>query len=357
MKNVLTAPEQVTPKWLTNALRKNGFLKRGKVTSVQIKLTKTLALSVVSRLEASYSPNAVGSVPSKLFLKIPRTDLAKGVSSEHNRQEIEFYNTIAGEMSNPPFISCFDAAYSSESGKSHLLLDDLSETHFQPEPPQPPSTVNCKSAVKCLAQLHAFWWEHPRLGKDVGKLFDENRLTAFVGDVEKNIVGFIDFLGDELSAAQRKIYDRLLASKHKIWGRLTDAAGLTVTHGDAHWWNFLYPCEMDKHRVCLFDWQLWHIDVGARDLAFMVALGGYSKRRAAMEQSLVRCYYDGLVTHGVKNFTWDDCWDDYRWSAIRNLNVPVIQWSQGRSAELWRSNLEKAMFAYKDLKCSDLIGN
>jgi hypothetical protein len=357
MENVITTPEQVTPKWLTSVLRKSGLLRRGKVIDVKNKLTKTLAVSVVSRLEVSYSTGVPASAPSKLFLKLSRPNLSQAVSSELNSKEVEFYRTIAREMDDPPFIRCYTTAYSSEFDRSHILLDDLSETHFQPEPPLAPSKLYCELAMECMAQLHAHWWEHPQLGKDIGILFDESKLNAFVGKVEENVISFIDFLGDRLSAERRKIYQRLLSSKYKIWGRLTDATGLTVTHGDAHWWNLLYPRAADKHRVRLFDWQLWHVDVGARDLAFMIALGGYAARRGPMEEHLMRLYYDSLIANGVRNYTWDDCWSDYRWSAVRNLNIPVIQWSEGRDVELWQGNLERAMLAYRDLGCSELLGN
>lgn len=235
MENVINAPEHVTPKWLTSALRKNGFLKKGKVLNVRSTLTKTLVGSVVSRLEVEYSPDAWPPLPSKLFLKVSRPDLPPATASEINSKEIEFYHSIASEMDDPPFIRCYDASYSADSGESHLLLEDLSDTHFQPESPQPPSRSYCESAIECLAQLHAYWWEDRRLGHEVGKLFSKAELDAFVGDVKKNIVSFMDFLGDRLSTKQRKIYERLLASRYELWGRLIDAAGLTVTHGDAHW--------------------------------------------------------------------------------------------------------------------------
>lgn len=360
MGNVITTPEEVTPEWLTGVLRQSGFLSRGKVIKVENKLTKRLLVSVVSRLEVSYSADASAPpAPSQLFLKISGPDSVQVVFSEPHSREVEFYNVIAAEMSDPPFIRCYDAAYSAESGNSHLLLDDLSETHFQPESPHSPEKLYCELAMECMAQLHAFWWEHPRLGKEIGKLFSAGELKAFVGEVEKNVNGFIDFLGDRLSVEGRQIYLRLLAAKYEIWGRLTEATGLTVTHGDAHWWNLLYPRDPDTHRVCLFDWQLWHVDVGARDIAFMVALGGYAERRrgAAMELHLIRLYHESLIAHGVGNYTRDDCWDDYRWSAVRNLNVPVVQWSQGRDAKLWRGNLERALRAYEDLGCSELLGH
>lgn len=357
MEDVITTPEQITPEWLTGVLRKNGCLKYGKVIGVKNKLTKTLVVSVVSRLEVSYSTDAPASAPSGLFLKVSRPNLSQVISSELNSKEVEFYRTIAPAMSDPPFIRCYDAVYSSEDDRSHVLLEDLSETHFQPQSPLPPSKLYCELAVEAMAHLHAHWREHPQLGKEIGRLFDESKLNAFVCKVEENVIRFVNFLGDRLSVERRKIYDRLLASKYKIWGRLTDAAGLTVTHGDAHWWNLLYPREMDKHRVRIFDWQLWHVDVGARDMAFMIALGGYAERRTAMEKNLMRRYYDSLTAHGVRNYTWEDCWHDYRWSAVRNLNIPVIQWSEGRSAELWQGNLERAMLAYEELQCAELLGN
>ena len=347
-ENVLTTFKQVTPKWLTRVLSENGLLKHGKVISVENILTKTLPLSVVSRLVVTYSSDF--NAPSQILLKISSHACPQG-----NGREVEFYRTVGREMNAPPLIRCYDAAYAAESGRSHLLLEDLSETHLQPKSPLPPRPLHCELAVECLAEFHASWWGHPQLGKEIGALFSEKELRVFLTEVEKNVLRFIDFLGDQLSVKRRKIYDRLLASKGKIWGHLTNAHGLTVTHGDAHWWNLLYPRDVGKHRVCLFDWQLWHVDLGPRDLAFMVALGGYSERMAAQERNLVRRYYDSLTAHGVRNYTWDDCWSDYRWSALRNLNVPAIQWLQGKSTDLWRSNLERAMLAYDELRCFELL--
>lgn len=348
-------PEQVTSEWLTGVLHIGGFLDRGKVANVNPRLTKEMPMSIVSRLEVAYSSDSPASAPTKLFLKKPRTDLAHGVATEHIEKEVEFYRIIASEMPDSPFIRCFGAAYEPEKGESFLLLEDLSETHFQPESPNPPSAMYCELAVECLARLHAYWWNDPRLGKSIGKLFTENELDTFLANVEKNVVGFMDFLGDALTVKQRRAYDLLLSSRYKIWGRLTDPEGLTVTHGDAHWWNFLYPRDSATDRVRLFDWQLWHIDVGPRDLAFLVALSGFASQKRVPDDSLVSRYYDTLVAEGIENYTWDDCWKDYRWAAIRNLNIPVIFWSRGKERRHWQENLDRAMRSFEELGCSELL--
>ena len=167
---------------------------------------------------------------------------------------------------------------------------------------------------------------------------------------------FTEFLGDRLTREQHRIYERLIASRHDVWGRLTEARGMTVTHGDAHWWNFLYPHDPARNRVCIFDWQLWHVDSGPRDLAFLLALGGFAERRRAIEPILVDHYYDTLIANGVTGYSRENFWSDYRWGALRNLNIPVIFWSQGRDEALWSRKLERAMASFEDLKCSELLG-
>lgn len=354
MDLLITSFEQLTPEYLTDLFRRSGILDRGEVIKVTKKLTKKLHVSVVSRLEVGYSADSPASVPRNLFLKVSTPDLPKVVSSGRGK-EVEFYNSVAPEMDEPPFIRCYDAAFSPETSEYYLLMEDLSETHSQPKSPLPPSIEQSEAAVECLARLHAFWRDHPKLGNGIGTVFDDAWLSDFVDTLEKNVTAFMDFLGDKLTSERRRIYDRMLASKLKIWGRLTDAAGLTVTHGDAHWWNFLYPLDPANDCVRLFDWQLWHLDLGARDLAFVLALGGFSERRPNLESHLTRHYHNTLISHGVTNYAWDDFWTDYRFSAIRNLNIPVIQWSQGRSEHMWLSNLERAMSAYEDLGCSKLL--
>ena len=127
---------------------------------------------------------------------------------------------------------------------------------------------------------------------------------------------------------------------------------MTVTHGDVHWWNFLLPSDPAIHSVYMLDWQLWHVDLGARDLAYLLALGGFAEPRPDMEEELLRSYHKAL---GVADYSWVMLLEDYRWSAIRNLNIPVIFWSQGKHESTWRDALRRAYESYVRLGCDDLI--
>jgi Ser/Thr protein kinase RdoA (MazF antagonist) len=134
-----------------------------------------------------------------------------------------------------------------------------------------------------------------------------------------------------------------------------DPANLTVTHGDCHWWNFLYPNDVNEQSVRIFDWHLWHVDLGARDLAFLLALGGFAEPRPQLEDELLKCYQSTLVSNGITDYSFEQLFSDYRWSAVRNLNIPVIFWTQGKHESTWRTALTRATASYERLNCAELF--
>jgi hypothetical protein len=87
----------------------------------------------------------------------------------------------------------------------------------------------------------------------------------------------------------------------------------------------------------------------------MIALSWFPERRALMEKDLVRRYHASLLASGVRDYGWNECWNDYRRSVIKNLMVPVRSWAQRKRASLWWTALERAMLAYQDLGCEELL--
>jgi hypothetical protein len=78
--------------------------------------------------------------------------------------------------------------------------------------------------------------------------------------------------------------------------------------------------------------------------------------RAALEQPLVRAYHQRLLAHGVSDYTWKQCWLDYRMAAIFNLFWPVFHWRfGGLPYHIWRPGLKGALDAFEDLRCEELL--
>ncbi|HEV8718241.1 MAG TPA: phosphotransferase [Candidatus Binatia bacterium] len=362
MDTPLTNTDQATPEWLTGILQKKGFLPHGEVVRVQQKSPQPLITSLITHLELSYSDDVPTSAPTRLFLKVAKPGLDPQISSQLGKNEVEFYNTTVALIPNPPVVRCYDAVYSPETGQWHVLLEDVSDTHFQTEWPLPPSLPHCERVMECLAKFHAFWWEHPRLGHSIGELPTEVSLQEVLRDVEQRCVAFVDFLGDRLSLERRHVYEKVLASLPQVWERywrerVATGKGLTLIHGDAHLWSFMYPHNPDTDTIRIIDWQSWRIRRGTDDLAYMIALHWYPERRHALERDLIRKYHAELPKQEVKNYDWDECWYNYRLSVIGNLFIPVWQWSVKIWAGVWWPHLERAILAFEDLQCAELLEN
>src|SRR5262249_1656844 len=103
----LTEARQATPEWLTQTLpqprplRKAGRVVKGYVTAVHERAVVKTGLSVLTRLELSYSAGVPRSAPERVILKTPRPDGA-AQASKLTEQEVEFYRVIAPQTPSPP---------------------------------------------------------------------------------------------------------------------------------------------------------------------------------------------------------------------------------------------------------------
>jgi Ecdysteroid kinase-like family len=354
MSNAADGRMCVTPVQLTEILRRKGVLTRGHVERIRTVRSSVRLESTVASLSIDYSGDVAPEAPARLFSKSWNSIASSDAPSAHSSGEMAFYNSIAEATPNAPVPLCYYAATSPATGRSHLLLEDLTPTHGHPPVPLQPDRAQCEAAVDSLARFHAHWWEHPRLGDGVGRLLDARDVADLANATAERFERFADAVGDELSPARRRVIERVIDSFPDPWLRLTNRRGLTLTHGDAHTRNILFPRTPGGH-VYLVDWQLWHPHIGPRDLAFMMTLFWDPNRRAIMEQPMVRRHHRTLLEAGVQDYSWDRCWTDYRWSAIRNVFIPLIQWSRGLDATYWQPNFQRAVLAFDDLHCIELI--
>jgi hypothetical protein len=351
MTDVFTRIDQITPEWLTACLHASGALPQGQVVALSGQTQATI-VSLVGRITVEYSPDATSTAPPHLFLKT-----GSGEAEQHPdwRAEVLFYHQLAPTMIEAT-APCFHAAYAEQPARFHLLLADLSPTHSQIVWPLPPTTQQLGQAIDCLAHIHARWWNHPRFGRDVHLRFTPASLAAWFEVWEQRLRQYLDFLDDRLSPRRRTLYKwvlpRILPLLHQ---RRQDTSHWTLVHQDAHAYNFLFsdPGSIDMAR--LIDWSTWDIGLGARDLAYLLALHFFPEQRARLEQPMLQRYHASLVAYGVDNYAWDQLWYDYRLFASRNLLVPVEQFIRGVPAEVWWWHAERSVLAFDDLGCAELL--
>ncbi len=355
---VITNVEQVTPDRLTETLIAAGALTRGHVVALDFDTQSFNKgfLSNIATLKVHYSAEAEGARPTNLFLKMTKPDLHPELWSR-SWHEVQFYQAVAQAGIDLPIPRCYDAGYDSHSQLSHLLLDDLSSTHFQRPQPLPPSNRQCELIMESLARVHASWWNNPRLGTEIGERLTREGADATHQRLIDTLPKFMDYLGDGLLPQQRRAYEQILASTflERLTQRLLTQQNVTLVHGDAHTGNLMLPNDSNQGRVLLVDWHLWSIDVPTLDLAFLMALHWPPARRALLEKPLLERYYQTFVAAGVSGYSWDDFWNDYRGSVIIMTLIPIGQFRRKSPNGVIWFGLQDSMVAFEDLRCVEVL--
>ena len=349
---VISGPEELVPDRLTALLQSSGALPHGSVRAIQAGQRRTSTLAAIVAFQVEYTPDAPAQAPTRLVLKATREGLDPSLRSVGQR-EVAFYRQVAPIMPDGPFPRCYGAE--SADGRFHLLLEDLSETHtILTEWPLPPSVEACEQIVDTWASFHAFWWRGPRLGQEVGTFLDEPALAKIGAEYQEHYRRFAEALGDRLSPAARDVYARVSEARGRLYTPARLYANYTLAHGDAHVWNLFYPREPGG-RIRLIDWDGWRIGRGAADLAYMMALHWYPERRARLEARLLERYHAALCGHGVREYSLDRLWEDYRLSVIGHLATPVWQHAYRLHPAIWWSHVHRILAAFDDLECGQLL--
>ena len=384
---VITDIEQVTPERLTSIFKNKGYLSNGKVTKTIKKNSEISVTSNMHYMELNFSNDAqtVPTIPN-IVVRFPK-------HYEYNkmigRHEAKFYDIVAENMNQLPIPICYDVAYSEETGWSHIMLEDLSKKHVEIEPSQgggcapPPTKQYCEKAIDSLAELHAYWWDHPKL-MELSKYsytfydFKENSyndqdlamisvappdqysegFTRFE-NVNDNLVfdQFRKLLENRISDKRKSYLQRLFSSFPLIAHERIKTKNITIIHNDAHMGNFFYPKDMlnQKSKAKLIDWQTWGIGVGCQDIAYMIGMWFFPDYRHLIEKDLIKRYHDNLLKFGINNYSWDDCWRDYKLFALLNLYRIIFWWCFKPPLALLWMRLECSLKTIEDLNCMELL--
>ena len=158
MVAIASSPEQITPEWLTAALREFGYLPRGQVIAAQYEIIGTGKMGDNARYTLTYDGDY--GAPATLIAKLPASDetartMAGKLGAYYN--EVMFYKHLAprSDMSTP---AIYANEVNAEGTEFVTLMEDLA-------PAQPGSQLVGESlehtrlalqqAVKLAASFYA----------------------------------------------------------------------------------------------------------------------------------------------------------------------------------------------------------
>ena len=167
-------------------------------------------------------------------------------------------------------------------------------------------------AVREIPKLHAPWWENPALDTFEWLPVGEPNLSVADARFANEVLpGVIRNYGDTLSPKVRGIVERYCANFTETILKMCTSPR-TLTHSDYRLTNMLFGGPPEAREITVVDWQRVAIARGPVDVAFFAVLSLTPELRRAWERELVEQYHDALMEEGVRDYSLEECWRDYR---------------------------------------------
>lgn len=356
------APEELTPAWLTAALRGSGVIHTASVSTVADE-----AISAghgftgqVLRLRLGYDAAELGA-PASLIAKLPAADpVVRTALSDAGlyAHEVDFYEAFAAD--DLPVPRAYYAAADPATATSLVLLEDLQRSDGHVGDNLGGCTdAEAMLAVAHLARLQARWWNHPRLA-DLPWLAPADpdsfqELYARLWD--QFLAKFSDYLPPRLRDLGTRAVEQVAA-----YQRWRASPPCTLAHNDFRLDNLFFGRSGSARPLVVFDWQLAVLGRGVADVAYFAAFCLPAGQRQNIERSLVETYHDGLLTHGVRGYDRDRCWQDYRRGTLGALMRLIsagalLDFSSERGAALSQEIIDRTDTILADHHVGELLAN
>jgi aminoglycoside phosphotransferase (APT) family kinase protein len=323
MSSVQTAGSlsDITPSWLTRALRRTVVSETASVTAVT---SESIGAGVgfsgsLARLRLAYHPSDIDA-PQTVFAKFPEAQPTRRMLLDANNRELRFYRELAQHVAMPS-PRCYYSHLDTDDQRWMLLLEDLG--HLRGDQVAKCSLADAERTVVALARFHAGLWNSPRLadfpwilawdrGAQLFQLrsrYGWQRLME-MAPLPPALEEFVHKAGQYVEAIRRRL----------------SRPPVTVTHGDFKLDNLFFGI---SGPVAL-DWALLRVGRGIYDLSFFFVSSMTAETRRAHLGGLLGLYHETLVVSGVTQYTVQDCHEDYgyavldqgsRLQAIKRFNV------------------------------------
>ena len=354
--------DDITPEWLTGALRAGGHLCSCSVTGIE-KVTIGQGVGILgelSRMTPKYSAgDATG--PKTLIAKIPTADEGgKGIANMLGfyEKEVRFYDQLCegiGVRSARSYYTAGDPA----AVKYVILMEDLGGLQLGDQVAGA-SAQECETLIREVGRLHAKWWNSPELDKlDWIPQVNSPQIKMSALAMAQALEPFLTNFGNQITPQQAEMAQKLLFRVNPMQDAFADRP-YTLCHGDLRLDNVFWGSPDNSSPVTLIDWQIALKARGPYDVAYFLSQSVEPSVRAANEDRLVRLYHETLTANGVTGYPFEQCWKDYRAATMSCLIYPVVAMgsvdlANERGMALGLAMLKRSLSAIMDLKAYEIL--
>lgn len=354
-----TNETELTPEWLTQTLRESGALERGRVTKARLtRIAEGEGLMArLFRVELDYE-GADSAAPRSLIAKMPMdTPQNRGVADFYQmyQRECDFYEHFA-RRSPLRVPKAYGLVRGGESSDFVLLLEDLGKYRIgdQVKGNRDEDAIN---AIAALAAHHATFWGE---AQNLTQLLDYSRpdFSAALDHTYRNSVQpTIDAFPEYFTPALRELALAVTDKTHALLTAELDKPR-TILHGDFRSDNLFY--DLPDAPVAMIDWQIVGRGYGPFDVAYHLTQSVTPEVRRQIERPALEGYLRVLQENGVKDLSFSDLWESYRFNTLFALVYPVticgsLDLSNPRGRALGEMVITRSLSAITDLNAGEKL--
>jgi Ecdysteroid kinase-like family len=316
---------ELTPAYLTTALKHGGHLANGEVTSVA---AEPLGAGVgfvgqLARLTLGFGGDRTG-LPDVMIAKFPIADpMAKYIAQMYGfyRTEAECYRKAATVGLGVPTPAVYFSEVSDDDIETLILMEDLGDARMADQVAGA-DLADAEAVMDVGAQLHATWWESPRLADLTWLRPLNNPAYMAIGDqYAQSWPAFAEMFATAPPAAL-EVAERVGAQLPATYDWVMANRPTTLAHTDFRLDNFFFG--RAGAPVTVIDWQLSCRSMGVADIGYFIVQSLTTEMRREHGETLLRRWYQGLLDRGVSDYSWDDAQADFHESVMVQLSIPVI---------------------------------
>lgn len=353
---------EVTPEWLTASLRQGGCIREATVAAApRVQIGQGVGiLGELARVTLKYDRDEPGA-PKTLIAKIPTADPGgRGIAQMLGfyEKECRFHSEV-GDRVGIRTAHRYYADRDPENVQYIILMEDLGGLAIGDQVAG--ATVDeCRLVVTEVAKLHAKWWASPELGALSWIPFGNDPIIKFAAlSYAQSLEPFLQNFGDHLTGEQHDMALKFLPRMNPMQDNFVRAP-YTLCHGDLRLDNVFWGSPDNTSAVTLVDWQIAIKARGIYDIGYFMSQSVDPEIRATCEENLIRDYLRALQDHGVKDYAFDQAWDDYRLTTMFCFTYPVtscgsIDLANERGLQLAMKMLDRSLSAITDLKAYDVL--
>lgn len=314
--------DAITPQAATAMLLASGRFADITVERVAASEIGTGQMASSYRLELSYS-SAPEDAPVSVVAKVPSMDQTSrqmAAATAAYLREVRFYQRIASSIDvRTP--DCYYAEIADDTVGFVALLEDLGPATAVDQlggcdPDQ------ASLALGQAAALHGSSWGRDFLRHE-GWLPAEGVWNMLGAAIPQVAAPWLERFGKFLDPEQVSAVTQL-GSRVGDWLN-TLRNHRTLWHGDFRLDNLLFDAKGGSVPIAVVDWQSVAAAPGVIDVSYFLGNSLLEADRMKCERELVTEYHDRLLSHGVENYTAEECWREYQAHALFGLvlTIPV----------------------------------